>query len=231
MRREVLGAWRSVRYDLDHRSKADVESKANTGTGTPAGTGNRAGVGPVIGFDGASAPVTFGVPSVSSVPSGTFDGEADSWYGQPLPERESIWAPLREPRRVMAALAVASVIAASATGTFVAVTGGLGLLLADSSGAPAAPQTAPAGAPQVVTSRTPRHRQVPASHSPSPSPSASVRQSTTLAARPTGTVKPSPLAPATSASPSRRPEPDSGNSATASNSASPSVTPPAEPTP
>jgi hypothetical protein len=100
LRREILGAWRSVRYDLDHR--------AETREG-----GEAAG------------------------------GDVGNWYSNPLPARDGVFAPLRDPRRVLTAAGVASVIAASATGTYFAVAGGLGILLADAAGMPVAPQAAP----------------------------------------------------------------------------------------
>jgi hypothetical protein len=130
---------------------------------------------------------------------------------------------------VMSALAVASVIAASSTGTFFAVTGGLGILLTDSPGAPVAPQSAPASAPRVVTSTTPRHRQVPAPHVPSPS--ASVRLPATPTAHPAGTVKPAPPVTVSPVPPLYSPRPQSSPSATISHSPLPSVTASAEPTP
>lgn len=236
VRREVLGAWRSVRYDLDHRSKADVESKANIEPKATVEAGNRAGGSTTIGFDGASTPIGFGG---ASAPVGV-GGETDDWHSRPLPPqesrplpvRESIWSPLRDPRRVMAALAVATVVAASATGTFLAVTGGLGILLVDSAGTPVAPQkTAPASAPHVVTSKTPRHRQAPVSHPPSPSVSASVRPSATRTARPAGPTKPAPSVAVTTVAPPSSPGPVSAPSTTVSDGPLPSATASAAPTP
>jgi hypothetical protein len=151
LRREALGAWRSVRYDMDHRHDMDHRPKVDGDAG----------------LTGSSAPM---------------GGETDSWYSRPLPERESVWAPLRDPRRVAAACAVAGVIAASATGTFFAVTGGLGILLADSTAVPVTPESAPA--PAVVSSAAPRHLQAGPTHRPSPSAPASARPTTPPAARP-----------------------------------------------
>jgi hypothetical protein len=97
MRREIVGVWRSVRYDIDRR--ADLRD------GEPDGS--------------------------------------DTWFTQPVPERESTLAAIREPRRLASAAGVASIIVASAAGTYFAVAGGLGLLIADAAGVPVVPQAVP----------------------------------------------------------------------------------------
>ncbi|HEV7898994.1 MAG TPA: hypothetical protein VGP31_14255 [Planosporangium sp.] len=204
VRREVLGAWRSIRYDLDRRSGAEVET----------GTGAAPEARPAAGFDDPSVAASVNGPSGGG-PSG--GGETDGWYGRPLPERESVWAPLKDPRRMAAAGAVASVIAASATGTFFAVTGGLGILLADASaGAPA-----PATGPQVVATSTARHRKVAPSNRPSASTSA--RPSAAPGTRPADGAKPAPPATATTAP--RSPIPETTPSTTTSHSTSPTAHP------
>jgi hypothetical protein len=192
LRREILGAWRSVRYDLDHR--------AETREG-----GEAAG------------------------------GDVGNWYSNPLPARDGVFAPLRDPRRVLTAAGVASVIAASATGTYFAVAGGLGILLADAAGMPVAPQAAPfapfAPAPHG-TSSTPGHRAAKPVHRTSP----------TLSARPApapaAPIVDHPAAPSavpsaapTTGRPTRSPVPEATPSVTPSSSPSPSVSPSASESP
>lgn len=108
--REIVGIWRSVRYDIDRR--ADLR-------------------------DG---------------------GEPDTWFTRPARERDSTLAAVREPRRLVGAAGVASIIVASAAGTYFAVAGGLGLLIADAAGVPVVPQAVPmmplAPIPQLAEKRS-----------------------------------------------------------------------------
>jgi hypothetical protein len=182
LRREILGAWRSVRYDLDHRA------------GTREG-GEAAG------------------------------GDVDNWYSDPLPARDGVFAPLRDPRRVLTA-------AASATGTYFAVAGGLGILLADAAGMPVTPQAAPFAPAPHGTSSTPGHRAAKPVHRTSP----------TLSARPApapaAPIVDHPAAPSavpsaapTTGRPTRSPVPEATPSVTPSSSPSPSVSPSASESP
>ena len=109
MCREIVGIWRSVRYDIDRR--ADLRD----------------------------------------------DGEPDTWLNTPVRGRDSTFAAVREPRRLASAAGVASIIVASAAGTYFAVAGGLGLLIADAAGVPVVPQAVPmmplAPIPQLAEKR------------------------------------------------------------------------------
>jgi hypothetical protein len=207
VRREVLGAWRSIRYDLDRRPTADGE------TGVPAAYRDRPG-------DGASLDLR-----LRPVPTADED-----WYSEPLPERVSIWAPLKDPRRVLATGAVASVIAASATGTFFAVTGGLGILLADANAGAPVPERAPATATQVGAS-SPASRQHRPAPPAGPRAAAAGRPSATPGARPAGPAEPIPPVAVTTSPPSRSPVPEATPSASASHGASLSASPSTSPTP
>ncbi|GII22028.1 hypothetical protein [Planosporangium mesophilum] len=206
MRREVLGAWRSIRYDLDRRPGAD---------GEPDAAAHRDRPGDGASLDLRPRPVT------------TAD---EDWYSEPLPERVSIWAPLKDPRRVLATGAVASVIAASATGTFFAVTGGLGILLADANAGVPVPERAPATATQAGAS-SPASRQHRAAPPARPQAAVASRPSATPAARPAGPAEPVPSVVVTTSPPSRSPVPEATPSASTSHSASPSAAPSASPTP
>jgi len=115
-------------------------------------------------------------------------GSSDTWFTRPVPPREKgTLATAREPRRLIAAGGVASIIVASAAGTYFAVAGGLGMLIADAAGVPVVPQAVPMmpliPIPHLGDKKTTHralHRTVKpaaptASDSPTPAPAAPVR--------------------------------------------------------
>jgi hypothetical protein len=179
LRRELLGMWRSVRYDLDRRAETRDED----------------------------------------------------WS----PDRERLSTLLRDPRRVGAAVGVASIIAASATGTYFAVVGGLGILIADAAGVPVLPQAAPFGSfaplaplvpgPHPASSKTPKHphhktthrtRTTPAQPAPVPAPEIVAVDA----------PKPVPTStPVTTPAPAHSPVPESTATVTPSRSPTPSPSP------
>jgi hypothetical protein len=180
LRRELLGMWRSVRYDLDRRAETRDEDRS--------------------------------------------------------PDRERLSTLLRDPRRVGAAVGVASIIVASATGTYFAVVGGLGILIADAAGVPVIPQAAPFGsfaplaplvpAPHAGSSKAPGHRHHKPSHrgrpatpaQPVPAPAPEI-----VAIDDPGPVPTS--APATTPKPVHSPVPESTGTVTPSQSPTPSPSP------
>jgi hypothetical protein len=182
MQREIAGALRSVRYDMDRR--------AEERDGEP--------------------------------------GRSDTWFTEPVPQRDSTMRAAREPRRILAAAGVASIIVASAAGTYFAVAGGLGMLIADAAGVPVVPQAVPmmplAPIPQLADKKATHRVHVKKAE---PTTAAATVASPVPTTTPRVVARPAPLPEGTSttAPPRHTPVPESTRTVTPSNSPSASPSP------
>ncbi|MGC9667301.1 hypothetical protein ACNTMW_12180 [Planosporangium sp. 12N6] len=235
MRREILDAWRSIRSDRGHRTGVGNHNGVGNRTGGATGPDHAAGAARfdavIRAGDGASVGCPNGGPGgrlgtdgarFGADASGRLDAaaaaDADAWRRTSLPARESIWAPLRDPRRMLAAGTVASVIAASAIGTFFAVTGSLGVLVADASADTPASQTVSAtSTPAPGSSGVPGHRRSAPTRHPSAPASAPGSAGPAASGLPSGTPASDTPATATATAtpvPTTTPVPDASSTST-----------------